>query len=152
LTGPAEPHIQCVQLSLTYHMSRPPLREFDILVLQLLSEESLHGYAIKQRLESKSGHPVNTSSIYHSIEKLLQIGCVEQFSLDIPKGIPRKENMITPKGRLRLKRERYRVLQQAEERHDRARREVTRLQWVIATFLELIPPHAAGSLVSAPSG
>jgi PadR family transcriptional regulator PadR len=115
------------------------LREFDILLLQLIAEEPSHGYALARRIEQQSGQLCGHSSIYYSLGKLAAHGLILQEAWESKKNPQRKHSSITKKGLRLLRSQRAQWLKSTEDRHEKARQELARLQWILASMLGITP-------------
>jgi len=88
----------------------PPLRfpipqgTLDMLILQILSLESAHGYGIAQRLEqiSRSVVQVNEGSLYPALHRLEQKGWLRGAWKQSETGRDAKFYSLTPAGRRQL--------------------------------------------------
>lgn len=76
----------------------------DLMILGFLTEEPLHGYEIKRRIEQLHGHasPISDGTLYPAIARLLHDGMVVQETVE--PGSRRKTLSITKSGRIRLER------------------------------------------------
>ncbi len=79
----------------------------DMLVLKLLSQQPLHGLAIKQRLQTSSSEvlDVGDSALYPALQKLLDMGHVRASWVVTDNGRRAKSYSITAQGRIRLRHE-----------------------------------------------
>jgi transcriptional regulator len=71
-----------------------------MLILQVLSAQSLHGYAIAQRIHQLSGEAliVEEGSLYPALQKLLLKGWVKASWTTSGTGRQVREYRITPRG------------------------------------------------------
>ena len=84
-----------------------PQGTLDMLILQILSLEQAHGYAIAQRLEqvSKAVVQVNQGSLYPALHRLEQKGWLTAEWKPSETGREAKFYCLTPSGRKQLKAE-----------------------------------------------
>ena len=84
-----------------------PQGTLDMLVLQILSLEPLHGYAIAQRIELISKHAVQVSqgSLYPALHRLEQHGWLKATWDETETGRQAKIYSLTAAGRRQLARE-----------------------------------------------
>jgi PadR family transcriptional regulator PadR len=82
-----------------------PQGTLDMLILQILSLEPAHGYAIAQRLEqiSQSVVRVNQASLYPALHRLQQKGWLRSEWKQSETGREAKFYSLTSSGRKRLK-------------------------------------------------
>ena len=85
-----------------------PQGTLDMLILQILSLESAHGYGIAQRLEqiSRSMVQVNEGSLYPALHRLEQKGWLRAAWKQSETGREAKFYSLTPAGRRQLVAER----------------------------------------------
>jgi len=85
-----------------------PQGTLDMLILQIVSLESLHGYGIAQRLEqiSQSVVQVNQGSLYPALHRLEQKGWLKAKWKQSETGREAKFYSLTASGRLQLTAER----------------------------------------------
>ena len=85
-----------------------PQGTLDMLILQILSLESAHGYGIAQRLEqiSRSVVKVNEGSLYPALHRLEQKGWLRAEWKESETGREAKFYSLTPAGRRQLVAER----------------------------------------------
>src|SRR5579862_7009205 len=83
-----------------------PQGTLDMLILQILSLESAHGYGIAQRLEqiSQSVVQVNEGSLYPALHRLEQKGWLRGAWKQSETGRDAKFYSLTPAGRRQLAR------------------------------------------------
>ena len=76
----------------------------DMLVLQTLTVQPMHGYAIAQQIERLSGDVLNVEqgSLYPALERLLKKGWVTSHWAETPTGRQARYFTITASGRKRL--------------------------------------------------
>ena len=76
----------------------------DMLVLQTLSAQSLHGYAIAQQIEALSGDllRVEQGSLYPALERLQKKGWITAKWGESPTGRRARYYTLTPAGRKQL--------------------------------------------------
>jgi PadR family transcriptional regulator PadR len=81
-----------------------PQGTLDMLILQILSLESVHGYAIAQRLEqiSKSVVQVNQGSLYPALHRLEQKGWLKSEWKQSETGREAKFYVLTRSGQKQL--------------------------------------------------
>ena len=81
-----------------------PQGTLDMLILQILSLESAHGYGIAQRLEqiSRSVVQVNQGSLYPALHRLQQKGWLRAAWKQSETGREAKFYSLTPAGRKQL--------------------------------------------------
>jgi PadR family transcriptional regulator, regulatory protein PadR len=81
-----------------------PQGTLDMLILQILSLESAHGYGIAQRLEqiSRSVVQVNEGSLYPALHRLEQKGWLRGAWKQSETGRDAKFYSLTPAGRRQL--------------------------------------------------
>jgi PadR family transcriptional regulator PadR len=81
-----------------------PQGTLDMLILQILSLESAHGYGIAQRLEqiSRSVVQVNEGSLYPALHRLEQKGWLRGTWKQSETGREAKFYSLTPAGRRQL--------------------------------------------------
>jgi transcriptional regulator len=88
-----------------------------MLILRVLATQSLHGYAIAQRIAQLSGDAlsVEEGSLYPALQKLLLKGWVKASPAVSDTGRQVREYRLTPTGRKQLEVERthYRRMSQA---------------------------------------
>ena len=88
-----------------------------MLILQILAQEPLHGYAIARRISLLSNDElsVEEGSLYPALQKLLLKGWVKAEAVISESGRTVREYRLTPSGRRELNRERakYRRLADA---------------------------------------
>jgi transcriptional regulator len=79
-----------------------------MLVLRVLATESLHGYAIAQRIAQRSSGElsVEEGSLYPALQKLLLKGWVKAVPAVSDTGRQVREYRLTPSGRKQLEAER----------------------------------------------
>ena len=84
-----------------------PQGTLDMLILQILSLEQAHGYAIAQRLEqvSKAVVQINQGSLYPALHRPEQKGWLTAEWKPSETGREAKFNCLTPSGRKQLKAE-----------------------------------------------
>ena len=84
-----------------------PQGTLDMLILQILSLEEAHGYAIAQRLEqvSKAVVQINQGSLYPALHRLEQKGWLTAEWKPSETGREAKFYCLTPSGRKQLKAE-----------------------------------------------
>ena len=84
-----------------------PQGTLDMLILQILSLEQAHGYAIAQRLEqvSKAVVQINQGSLYPALHRLEQKGWLTAEWKPSETGREAKFYCLTPSGRKQLKAE-----------------------------------------------
>jgi transcriptional regulator len=85
-----------------------PQGTLDMLILQILSLDSAHGYGIAQRLEqiSRSVVQVNQGSLYPALHRLEQKGWLKSEWKQSETGREAKFYSLTPSGRKQLAAER----------------------------------------------
>jgi transcriptional regulator len=78
-----------------------------MLILRVLATEPLHGYAIAQRIASRSRDElsVEEGSLYPALQKLLIKGWVKATPAVSSTGRPVREYRLTPAGRRQLEAE-----------------------------------------------
>ena len=76
----------------------------DMLVLQTLTVQPMHGYAIAQHIERLSGDVLNVEqgSLYPALERCLKKGWVTSHWAESPTGRQARYFTITASGRKRL--------------------------------------------------
>ncbi len=82
------------------------MTKVDLMVLGLLSEESMHGYQLKQVLESNHTRlwsEVSTGHLYYTLKKLEKDSFVNERETRVGKRPPRRVYTITDAGREALK-------------------------------------------------
>jgi PadR family transcriptional regulator, regulatory protein PadR len=88
-----------------------------MLILRVLANQPLHGYAIAQRIHHVSGHElsVEEGSLYPALQKLLIKGWVKASPGVSDTGRQVREYRLTPSGRkqLELERDNYRRVTKA---------------------------------------
>jgi len=93
-------------------MAKPPAEilpgTLDMLILRVLSRESLHGYGIAQRLQvlSEDVLQVGESSLYPALQRLLLNGAVEAEWAPSENNRRARYYTLTPRGRKYLASER----------------------------------------------
>jgi DNA-binding PadR family transcriptional regulator len=87
----------------------------ELSILGFLYEEPLHGYELKERITSLSGHvrPVSDGALYPAITRLTTAGLLDQHTEPGSGAAPRRVLSLTDKGRENLL-ERLRHPKQAE--------------------------------------
>ena len=87
--------------------ARCPPGTLGMLILQVVSGQSLHGYAIAQRIHQLSGEAliVEEGSLYPALQKLLLKGWVKASWTTSGTGRQVREYRITPRGADQLKAE-----------------------------------------------
>jgi PadR family transcriptional regulator PadR len=85
-----------------------PPGTLSLLILRVLSAESLHGYAISRRIAERSdgGLNVEEGSLYPALQKLLVKGWIEATPAISATGRQIREYRLTPRGRQQLDAER----------------------------------------------
>lgn len=78
-----------------------------MIILRVLSQEPLHGYAIAQRIRQLSNEElsVEEGSLYPALQKLLIKGWVKAAPVVSATGRPVREYRLTPSGRKQLDQE-----------------------------------------------
>ncbi|MGW3415087.1 PadR family transcriptional regulator [Streptomyces sp. NPDC000888] len=73
----------------------------ELSILGFLSEEPLHGYELKERIKSLSGHvrPVSDGALYPAITRLITAGKLDQHAEPGSSAAPRRILSLTDKGR-----------------------------------------------------
>ena len=81
-----------------------PQGTLDMLILQILSLQPAHGYAVAQRLDqiSKSVIQVNQGSLYPALHRLEQKGWLKAEWKESETGREARFYSLTPSGRKRL--------------------------------------------------
>ncbi|MEU7576630.1 PadR family transcriptional regulator [Streptomyces sp. NPDC041068] len=76
----------------------------ELSILGFLHEEPLHGYELKARIQSLSGHirPVSDGALYPAITRLVKAGLVEQRTRPGSSAAPRRTLSLTAAGRADL--------------------------------------------------
>lgn len=76
----------------------------ELSILGFLSEEPLHGYELKSRIQGLSGHirPVSDGALYPAITRLVKAGLVEQHTEPGKSAAPRRILSLTEAGRTEL--------------------------------------------------
>ncbi|MEV0119358.1 PadR family transcriptional regulator [Streptomyces sp. NPDC050844] len=76
----------------------------ELSILGFLSEEPLHGYELKTRIQGLSGHirPVSDGALYPAITRLVKAGLVEQHTEPGKSAAPRRILSLTEAGRTEL--------------------------------------------------
>ncbi|MFE0131831.1 PadR family transcriptional regulator [Streptomyces sp. NPDC059037] len=76
----------------------------ELSILGFLSEEALHGYELKSRIQGLSGHirPVSDGALYPAITRLVKAGLVEQHTEPGKSAAPRRILSLTEAGRTEL--------------------------------------------------
>ncbi|MFF0061991.1 PadR family transcriptional regulator [Streptomyces sp. NPDC005279] len=76
----------------------------ELTILGFLYEEPLHGYELKERIKSLSGHvrPVSDGALYPAINRLVQAGMLEQRTEPGAGAAPRRILSLTEAGRTGL--------------------------------------------------
>ncbi|MCX4671048.1 PadR family transcriptional regulator [Streptomyces sp. NBC_01381] len=76
----------------------------ELSILGFLSEEPLHGYELKTRIQGLSGHirPVSDGALYPAITRLAKAGLVEQHTEPGKSAAPRRILSLTEAGRTEL--------------------------------------------------
>lgn len=77
-----------------------------LAILGFLHEEPLHGYELKERIKSLTGHvkPVSDGALYPAISRLEQAGLLERRTEQGSAAAPRQVLSLTPMGRAELMR------------------------------------------------
>src|ERR1700736_5075974 len=92
-------------------MKRFPIPQgtLDMLILQIVSLEPLHGYGIAQRLDqiSRSVVQVNQGSLYPALHRLELNGCLRAEWKQSETGREAKFYSLTPSGRKQLATEKH---------------------------------------------
>jgi len=79
----------------------------EMMILQILHRDPLHGYALAQRIKQRSGEllQVEEGSLYPALQRMLKAGAVAAQWSRSPQGRRIRIYRITPAGRKRLDRE-----------------------------------------------
>lgn len=83
----------------------PPLTPAVFHVLLALADGPLHGYAVMQRVEEESGIEMGPGTVYGSLNRLGEMGWVEEVEDDSEDRRRRRSFRMTPEGRSGLERE-----------------------------------------------
>jgi PadR family transcriptional regulator, regulatory protein PadR len=80
----------------------------DVMILNTLSREALHGWAISQRIKelSEDALTVGQGSLYPALQRLEQQGWLESHWDSTPQNLPAKYYRLTASGRRALSAER----------------------------------------------
>lgn len=90
-------------------MTHGPLSTRDILILAVLSEQSLHGYGLVKAIEVESGGDLvlDPANLYRTLNRMLESGWIGEAPTE---GYSRRRTyQITPEGRLVLRGEMERL-------------------------------------------
>ena len=77
----------------------------DLAVLAVLKDEDGYGYDILRRLRAAGLDDVGDASVYGTLRRLFQAGCLTTYVVPSEEGPHRKYYGITPTGRAELKRQ-----------------------------------------------
>jgi DNA-binding PadR family transcriptional regulator len=77
----------------------------DLLLLSVLSEAPLHGYAVIEELRSRGGFELPEGTVYPALHRL-EAGCVVESRWSSETGRKRRVYSLTRKGRRELARRR----------------------------------------------
>lgn len=91
-----------------------PLTPVVFHVLLALGNGPLHGYAIMQRVEAESGIEMGPGTVYGSLNRLGEMGWIEEVEDDSGDRRRRRSFRMTPGGRRGLERELGRMVHLAD--------------------------------------